>query len=528
MGRLVRAASVLAQHRALIPEPMWKTLPPAYRAGEWLLAGGRRVALPQGDAKGARAHGQRLAQALERLGPSYIKFGQLLATRADLLGADVTAGMSDLHDKLPPFPDAEAHATLEAELGRPAHTLFDALSPALAAASIAQVHKAEITENGETRFAAVKVLRPGIETAFRRDLDTLYTGAHLALRFRPDLKRLRPLDVVRTLDDSVRQEMDLRIEAASASEMAANTAQDPEFRVPAVDWQRTSRRVLTSEWIDGIPLSDRDRLEESGIDRGRLARIVLQSFLRHAMRDGFFHADMHPGNLFVDEQERLVAVDFGIMGRLDRGTRHFMAETLYGFITRDYERVADVHFEAGYVPRHHARSEFALALRAVGEPIWGRPAREMSIGRLLTQLFETTQRFDMALQPSLLMLQKTMVTAEGVARDLDDTLSIWECARPVLEEWMAAELGPEARLREAADAARSVGRLASRAPELVRELETASHALSGLAEGGGLRLHPETMRSLTTRRSVSADRWIIWVLIGLNVALFTLLAMQVL
>ncbi len=501
IGRLAHAAQVLARHRALIPPDARKSLPPGLDTVAGWVAG-RDTDQKAG---GLEAQGKRLAKGLEKLGPSYIKLGQLLATRPDLIGPSLARGLSTLHDRIPAFPQDAARAALEAELGAPTDHLFQEFGPPVAAASIAQVHKAFVTGENGPRAVAVKILRPGIERAFRKDLDSFFTAARFAERLKPSLKRLRPLDVVRTLDDSVAREMDLRIEAAAASEMAENTANDTDFRVPQVDWERTSRRILTTEWIDGVPLTRPDLLDAAKIDRTALGRAVLQTFLRHAMRDGLFHADMHPGNLFADEEGRLVAVDFGIMGRLDRSMRRFMAETLYGFVTRDYARVADVHFEAGFVPADQSHADFTLALRAVGEPIWGRPAAEMSIAKLLTQLFETTRRFGMPLQPSLIMLQKTMVAAEGVARDLDPGVSIWECGRPVLEDWLESEIGAEARLREAADTARAVGRLASRAPDLIDGLEAAAHLLQDLGQGQGLKLHPETLRAL--QREENRSPW---------------------
>ncbi len=512
--RLIRTAAVLARHRALVPAGAWDRAPAPLR---------RFKARESAETRTNHAHGLRLAKALESLGPSYIKLGQLLATRSDLVGAPLAESLSSLHDKVPPFEIRAAEAMIEADFGHPARDLFGDLGAPVAAASIAQVHKAVVDWDGAPRTVAVKILRPGVEAAFKRDVDSFYTAARLALRLRPGLKRLRPVEVVRTLDESVEREMDLRMEAAAASELAERTADDETFRVPRIDWQRTSRHVMTSEWIDGIALSDRAGLDTHQVDKPRLARLVLQSFLRQAMRDGVFHADMHPGNLFVDGEGRLVAVDFGIMGRLDRSMRRFMAETLYGFITRDYERVADVHFEAGFVPATRSRDDFAQAIRAIGEPIWGRPVQEMSIGRLLTQLFETTRRFDMPLQPQLILLQKTMVAAEGVARDLDPNLSIWDCAKPIVEEWLESEIGAEARLRDAAQAVQSVGRIAARAPDLIADFEAASRNLSDLAQGRGLRLHPDSLKAIRTERPDPPERSALWVMIGLNLAMLGLL-----
>ena len=323
----------------------------------------------------------------------------------------------------------EAEATVAAALGKPLAELFASFGPAVAAASIAQVHKAEA--DGHT--LAVKVLRPGIERRFRSDLDTMYFAARNAERHSAEARRLRLIEVVDTLARSVTIEMDLRLEAAAIAEIRDNTKDDPDFRVPAIDWERTARTVLTLEWIDGTPLSNRAALEARGLDLPALGRALMQTFLRHALRDGFFHADMHPGNLFVDSEGHIAAVDFGIMGRLSPRERRFLAEILYGFITGNYHRTAEVHFEAGYVPPHHSVESFAQAIRAIGEPIHNKNASEISMAKLLTMLFEVTGLFDMKTRPELLMLQKTMVVVEGVARSFDPNLDMWATAEPVVQ-----------------------------------------------------------------------------------------------
>ena len=516
---LLRAAWVLARYDAVVPHGLQHQVPPPVRALGWLArkADGEPASPPapaggtgEGADADAVAQGARLAEALHKLGPSYIKLGQLLATRADLVGPALARGLGRLRDELPPFPQEEALAIVGAELGAPAQTLYAEFGPAVAAASIAQVHKARLPSAGAAGTAvAVKVLRPGIEAAFARDLQAFRHLARAAEWLRPSLRRLQPVKVVETLEASVASEMDLRLEAAAASEMAENTGADRRFRVPRVDWARTSRRVMTQEWIDGTPLSDRQALIDRGHDPGTLAEHLLQAFLTHALRDGFFHADMHQGNLFADAEGRLAAVDFGIMGRLDRATRRYTAEILYGFLTRDYARIARQHFEAGYVPADQSEAEFTLALRAVGEKVWGRPAREVSMARLLTQLFDVTRRFQMKLQPGLLLLQKTMVVVEGVARDLDPDVNIWEASRPVLETWMMSEMGPEARLREAADGARSLGRVMGDLPALLKAADQAALALT--AEG--LKLHPETARLIGEEeaRGARAARAPLWI-----------------
>ena len=356
----------------------------------------------------------RPAAALTRLGPTYVKLGQFLATRPDVVGVTLARDLETLQDKMAPFPQAEAERAVELALGKPLGELFAAFGPPVAAASIAQVHRAEIAAAGTRRAVAVKVLRPGIERRFRAEIEAFAFAARKAEQFSAEAQRLRLVEVVETLRRSVAIEMDLRLEAAALSEMAENTRDDPEFRVPAVDWDRTARDVLTLEWIEATPLHDRATLEAKGFELQELGRAVIQTFLRHALRDGFFHADMHPGNLFVDHDGKLVAVDFGIMGRLGPKERRFLAEILYGFITRDYHRTAEVHFEAGYVPRHHSVESFAQAIRAIGEPIHNRTAEEISMAKLLMLLFEVTGLFDMRTRPELLLLQKTMVVVEGV------------------------------------------------------------------------------------------------------------------
>jgi ubiquinone biosynthesis protein len=482
--RLHHAARVLAKHDALVPREYLAGLPLSVRVARRLLGTRERevkIAPP----------GVRLAAALESLGPAYIKLGQVLATRPDLIGPDVASALETLQDRLPPFPTGEAKAQIEASLLKPVPDLFSSLSEPVAAASIAQVHIARTTDD-PPRKVAVKVLRPGIAQEFAKDLSAFAFAARVAERHSAEARRLRLRAVVDTLATSVALELDLRMEGAAGSELAENTRDDSDFRVPAIDWNRTAGRVLTSEWIDGTPIRDPAVVEAAGHDPKRLAVTVVQSFLTQALRDGFFHADLHPGNLFVDDKGRLVAVDFGITGRLDIAMRRFLAETLGGFLARDYMRVARVHYDAGFVPRSHPIETFAQALRAIGEPIFGRPARDVSMAKLLTQLFDTTYRFDMQAQPQLVLLQKTMVVVEGVARGLDPDFDIWSASRPVVEKWMIAQIGPEARLREMGDGVNALGRLARDLPTLLRNAETVSAMLAD----GGMRLHPDTVRQI--------------------------------
>ncbi|HEX2761435.1 MAG TPA: 2-polyprenylphenol 6-hydroxylase, partial [Rhizomicrobium sp.] len=383
--------------------------------------------------------GAQLSRALERLGPAYIKLGQMLATRPDIVGANVAASLEHLQDRLPPFSESQARAQIVQAFGKPVEALFSSFGAALAAASIAQVHRAQTSDEPPVRVA-VKILRPGVRGQFTRDLDALALFARMAERFSTEAQRLRLKDLVATLAQSVALELDLRMEAAAASELYERTRGEVEFRVPHVDWTRTSASILTSEWIDGVSVRDVAALTSAGRDPKQVAVLVMRSFLTQALRDGFFHADMHPGNLFIDGQGRLVAVDFGIMGRLDADMRRFMAGTLAGFLRRDYRAVAQLHYDVAFVPPHHPKDTFAQALRAIGEPIFGRSARDVSIARLLAQLFETTRRFDMQAQPQLVLLQKTMVVVEGVCRGLDPDFDIWEAARPVAEKWVSENM----------------------------------------------------------------------------------------
>ncbi|NIX75719.1 2-polyprenylphenol 6-hydroxylase [Microvirga terricola] len=455
--RNLRAGWVLAREGALaLVDPNF--LPPAAR----LSLRFARIIERRGLGDGAA----RLSVALTRLGPSYVKFGQFLATRPDIVGVAAARDLEQLQDRMPPFPREQAVRVIEAALGRPVDELFLEFSEPIAAASIAQVHKARITTPEGEEIVAVKVVRPGVREGFARDLQAMRAAARLFERVVPDARRLKPMEVVETLARSVAIEMDLRLEAAAMSELAENTKDDADFRVPSPEWTLTARDVLTTTWIDGIRLNDIAAIEKAGLDRVVLARTVLQSFLRHAIRDGFFHADMHPGNLFVDAKGRLVAVDFGIMGRLGMKERRFLAEILLGFIRRDYRRVAEVHFEAGYVPPHHSVEDFAQALRAIGEPIHDRRADEISMAKLLTLLFEITALFDMATRTELVMLQKTMVVVEGVARNLDPKLDMWTTSEPVVREWMERHLGPIGRIEQAGQGIWTLAGFAATLPDL--------------------------------------------------------------
>lgn len=413
-------------------------------------------------------------RALTALGPAYIKFGQVLSTRPDVVGDELAQQLRVLQDKLPPFSKNEALAEVERELGQPVSEIFSEFSEPIAAASIAQVHRARLKQNGQE--VAVKVLRPGIERAFRKDVDAFYLAARIVSLCAPGARRLRPMEVITHFEGVVNGELDLRLESAAASEFAANTDKDEGFCLPPVNWEFSSRRVMTLGWADGSPIGDNDALDAAGHDRRALGERVLSLFLNHALRDGYFHADMHQGNMKVAPNGDIIAYDFGIMGHIDEYTRRVYAEILYGFIRRDYKRVAEVHFEAGYVPAHQDVDEFARALRAVGEPIFGMDASHISMGRLLNYLFEVTERFGMETRTELILLQRTMVVVEGVARSLDPHINIWEVARPVVEDYIKTSIGPRAVARDLAKTAKVLARFGPRLPALVERALIAQNA----------------------------------------------------
>ncbi|MCY3878095.1 MAG: 2-polyprenylphenol 6-hydroxylase [Rhodobacteraceae bacterium] len=412
-------------------------------------------------------------RSLTALGPAYVKFGQLLSTRPDIVGKDLARELRILQDRLPAFPTAEAKRMVEAELGKPADTLFSEFSEPVAAASIAQVHRARLSSDGS--LVAVKVLRPDIERAFQRDIDAFYLAADIVRLLSPSARRLRPRAVIEHFEGVVQRELDLRMEASAADEFAAATKDDPGIFAPAVRWSLSARRMVTLDWVEGINLGDVDGLREAGHDLPDLARRLIQMFLRQALRDGFFHADMHQGNIKISPEGQIRVMDFGIMGRIDEYTRRVYAEILMGFIGRDYKNVARVHFEAGYVPSDQSVDDFAQALRSVGEPIFGMDASRISMARLLAHLFEVTERFGMETRTELILLQRTMVVVEGVARSLDPNMNMWETSKPVVENYIRSHFGPEATLREIIQASRIVSRLGPRLTQLV---ETAAKRLA--------------------------------------------------
>ncbi len=502
MARLARAGFMMAREGVLAFVPT-DALPVTAR----VLVKMARLIERRGLALDNRS--SRLAAGFTACGPNWIKLGQFLATRPDVVGIHVARDLEALLDRVPPFAQERAIIEVEAALGKPLDQVFSSFSDPIAAASIAQVHKATLKNNG--RCVAVKVMRPGIKERFQRDLQAYYTGARIIEAVLPGTRRLKPVGVVDTLAHSAALEMDLRLEAAAMSELAENTAQDTGFRLPEVEWDYTTRSVMVTQWIDAIPLSDLAAVQASGHDLRKLGADVIQHFLRHALRDGFFHADMHQGNLFVDATGTLVAVDCGIMGRLKLKERVFLAQILWGFIRRDYQLVSQVHFDAGYIPAHQSVEVFAQALRAVGEPMHQKTADQISMARLLTQLFEYTEVFEMQTRLELVFLQKTMVVVEGVGRTLDPQLDMWKVAEPVISEWMTRNLGPVGQLKQASTTLRHVAGLLIDAPDL---LQKAGQALGSLADTGskGLFLAPESLKELARDTHARSRTWALWVL----------------
>jgi len=458
----MRAGISLVRHDVIIP-PVYKA-----RMPKAALLAGKVLRVFAGGARGRP--GERLATALEKLGPAYIKLGQFVATRPDVFGVEVTTDLGRLKDKLPAFPEKVAVKALEEEFeAGPAGELFGALGPAVAAASLAQVHKMETGQGAK----AVKVLRPGVEKAIRDELRAMRRAARIIEKRSVESRRMEPVAFIETVAASMEKELDLTLEAGGADEMRALSEQDGYFRVPPVDWERSGKRILTTGWMAGTPLTHPDVFNRAGIDRKALANDVTQGFLAHAIRHGVFHADMHEGNMILTPEGKIALVDFGIIGRIGMAERRFLAEILWGFIRRDYQRVAEVHFEAGYVPADKSVGDFAQALRAVGEPIHGKSAEEVSMGRLLLQLLDYTHQFGMHLRPELVLLQKTMVQVEGVARTIDPAHDIWAAAEPIVSDWVKSEFGPQGAAKLISSNVKEVANRLKRLPQMMDALENA-------------------------------------------------------
>ncbi len=422
----------------------------------------------------------KLCESIQGMGTTFIKLGQFLATRPDIIGEDVSKKLEKLQDRLPPFTMQEAKNILKESLGNDNFKSILNLSDPVAAASIAQVHKAQINENGVIKDVAIKILRPEIRKVFNEEIDALMLLAYIIQSTITKTKRLKLVEVVFLLKEITNHEMDLRFEAAAANEFAENTKNDSGFFVPKIYWNYTSEKVLTLDWVDGVSIREKDLINDKNIDVKNIASNIIQHFLRHAVRDGFFHADMHQGNLFINESGQIVPIDFGIMGRIDKINRRYLAEILFGFIQRDYKKVAEVHLVAGLVPNNVNVDELAQALRSIGEPIFGQSVKDISGGKLLKQLFDITEKFNMQTQPQLLLLQKTMVVVEGVARKLNPETNIWETSRPVLEKWLRETKDPINNFTETLkDSAEVLRKL----PELPQMMEKANQALTFLASG---------------------------------------------
>tara|TARA_Y100000992_G_scaffold270971_1_gene211629 strand:+ start:1750 stop:3321 length:1572 start_codon:yes stop_codon:yes gene_type:complete len=423
---------------------------------------------------------EKLSQSLQSMGTTFIKLGQFLATRPDIIGEDLSKQLESLQDKLPPFSMNEAKEIIKKDLGLNGFNSIINLSEPVAAASIAQVHKAQINDNGIIKDVAIKILRPNIKKIFNEEIDALMLFAFLIESILKKTKRLKLVEVVFLLKEITNLEMDLRFEASAANEYSENTKNDLGFRVPQIYWNFTSENVMTLDWVEGVSIRETEELQKKNIDTKKIASDIIQHFLRHAVRDGFFHADMHQGNIFIDNNGQIVPIDFGIMGRLDKLSKRFLAEILFGFIQRDYKKVAEVHLVAGLVPKNVPVDELAQALRSIGEPIFGQSVKDISGGRLLKQLFDVTAKFNMQTQPQLLMLQKTMVVVEGVARKLNPETNIWDTSKPVLENWLKETKDPINSLNETL---KNTNEVLKRLPEFPEIMDKANQALTFLASG---------------------------------------------
>lgn len=486
--RLVKISLLLARHDALFPlEEMNAPAP--------LLLLCKLLARKN---EGLR-RGQRLAAALEELGPTFIKLGQALSTRSDLIGDDIAQDLSDLRDNLPPFPTEEAYRIIEDEFQTPADRVFSHFNETpVAAASIAQVHFATLHDGQEV---AVKILRPGIEEAFRKDIELFFWLAEMVERSWPSYRRLKPRQVVQLFEESIRFELDLRFEASAAVELKENLKHDEGFIVPEIFWGHTSRRVMCMTRIRGIPAGDIAALVAAGHDLDAILEKAARNFFNQVFRDGFFHADLHPGNLFILDNGDIAAVDFGIMGRISKKDQLFLGEILRGFINEDYRHVAEMHFAAGYVPAHKSVDNFTLACMGIAKPILGKPLSEISLARLLGQLFKVAETFEMETQLQLLMLQKTMMLAEGMGRMLNPNINMWQLAQPMIEGWAMERMGPQARLKSAVEDTMA---FSHKLPMLFFQLEQAL----GQVASGGIKLHPASVEAMHHSRSKLHRQWL--------------------
>ena len=441
-----------------------------------------------------------LSKTLKKLGPTWIKLGQFLSTRPDIIGKDLSDKLKKLQDKVEPFTITKAKEILQKEFKEDYEDIFIEIMPSEAAASIAQVHKGKVKLNNEKYDVAVKILRPNIEREIKRDLRNFFVTAKIMERFSKEAKRLRLVEVVKTLAESLSMEIDLRLEAAAQSEIRENIINDDYFSVPDVYWDLTRKNILISDWVDAIPAKDMNKITEEGFNKKKIGKNILKTFLTTSIRDGLFHADMHQGNLFIEKEEKIIAVDFGIVGHLDFESKQYLNNILLGFINRDYDKIANVHFEAGYVPETEDKKKFAQALRSIGEPIQGKEASDISIGNLLTQLFEITNQFNMKTQPQLLLLQKTMVVVEGVAREYDPNLNIWTESEPILNELSKIDFVNKFNF--------STDEVVNRAKDIILNLpknidgvKKNINQMGKIIDYQGIKIHPESLNSLNNNNN---------------------------
>ncbi len=427
-----------------------------------------------------KSSGEKLCGSLESMGPTFIKLGQFLATRPDIIGEEIAKSLEKLQDKLPAFNTSESKKIIKNEIGEKFYSKIKTVSEPIAAASIAQVHFAKIEIDGSEKDLAIKILRPNIQKIFNEELDALNFLAYLIENIFRKTRRLRLVEVIFLLKQITNMEMDLRFEAAAASELRENTLNDKGIKVPKIYWNFTSKKILTLDKIEGVSIRDIIKIKSLNVDLKLLSENLIQIFLKQAVRDGFFHADMHQGNLFVDKNGNIIPVDFGIMGRLDKNNRKYLAEILFGFINRDYSKVAEMHFLAGLVPSSTSKDELTQALRSIGEPIFGQTIKDISGANLLAQLFEITEKFNMHTQTQLLLLQKTMVVVEGVARKINPETNIWEVSRPVLENWMQSIKGPKSTIKNTIELSKDI---LQKIPDLPNVMDNANTTLQMIAEG---------------------------------------------
>jgi ubiquinone biosynthesis protein len=416
--RLLRGLLILSREKNLIPDNILKSFPRVIQIYY-------KIFSPEGH--------DGLSKSLQKLGPTWIKMGQFLSTRPDIIGNKLSAHLRELQDSLPPFHKKYVEESLIESFGKNYKSKFKKIGEPIAAASIAQVHKAIIEINGVSQAVAIKILRPDIGRKIERDLEDFYLGARILEKISPEARRLRVVEIVRTLEESLFMEIDLRLEAAAQSEIIENTENDKFIEIPRVFWDLTTKNILTTEWVDSNSSKSLNKIRKKNIDFNEIGENIMKTFLILAIRDGFFHADMHQGNLFIKDDATIIPVDFGIMGRLSVQSRRYLLEILTGFVKKDYKKIADIHFEAGYIPEDQDRDKFSQALRAIGEPIQGQDSDNISMGHLLSQLLEVTSQFKMKTQPQLLLLQKTMVVTEGVAREFNPKLNIWNLSKPILD-----------------------------------------------------------------------------------------------